>query len=654
MILQYVSKDLMAVPKNRIVFFALLFLLVFSVQICLSEDITYTDKNIIRNGDFEEAEFTVWFTNYDIEQDAARDGVGGMAISEYGDQADGFFLQILMLPSVLNSATISYDLRVMENGITDASRPIDMNIYIGKSTEVEYEYGQLPSLDPIGTIHTETFTHTADWQKFSIDIDSVLITEMQAAHETGEFVFLVFSFSTNETDNITYEIQMDNVSVTVNGTQQVPPMQGKIAFFERIEETPSEDKGEEINSQGAINILDPNTKDIDTIWTSEDLKPDIKWKPDGTEIAFVSEQEHLFSPYFGDIYTIKSDGTELRKVTSQPSLQEIISGGYPHVTLSGNIQNNSSNTLGPTSIIFCPLGAQECISLSVGANDTTSFTIPNVAVLDDSNVFNQRATIYWSNNGCTNGLEWELLEGIVTNNTVDVGTISLEATTCVKLPIEYRPRELSWKRDGSKIGATITGKLFEFDNISGLPLFGDEMPTTGFLADDLEWSPIANQYLFTAFRFENGPERSVYLAIDGSVPELLVEDVELISPAWLSDGSGFIFVEDEYPVSNNPYHYDFNSKEIKKLTYMSSELIKNISVSPDSRHIVFSRCFDYSNCSLWIMDRLNPVEMWQVTEDGNIDTPDWSRVDIPENNSTDNNSNSQGSDSGGCFIENLW
>ena len=32
---------------------------------------------------------------------------------------------------------------------------------------------------------------------------------------------------------------------------------------------------------------------------------------------------------------------------------------------------------------------------------------------------------------------------------------------------------------------------------------------------------------------------------------------------------------------------------------------------------------------LWIVNRNNPVEMWQLTTDGKSTTPDWSRQAVP-------------------------
>jgi Tol biopolymer transport system component len=138
---------------------------------------------------------------------------------------------------------------------------------------------------------------------------------------------------------------------------------------------------------------------------------------------------------------------------------------------------------------------------------------------------------------------------------------------------------------------------------------------------------------------------------EGREAQLLVEGVRDVSPAWLLDGSGFIFVDDDFGSSgDNIYSYDLNTRESEQLTYFNEVLISNIRISSDSGHILFTRCSDPSHCSLWIMDRLNPVEMWPITDEGHIDSPDWSRVEVAGSNSQNNDSDDSGG-SGGCFIK---
>jgi hypothetical protein len=534
-----------------------------------------------------------------------------------------------------------------------------MEIHLARSGEFEYDYGEMPELASIGEIHFQQYTQETEWQTFHADIGQALISEMQAAHDTGEFVFLVFRFQSElgpYSSIRDLSIHMDNVSFRVNGIQKVPSMQGRIAYYEVIGESSPEDGEERANK--AINILDPNTRSVNTILESEHLISDrneVKWKPDGTEIAFVSTQDNLFSPYSGDIFTINSGGGGLRKVTSQPSQEEIINGDYPRVTLTGSIRNDASvsdpsEETVPNSFIFCPKGADECTTISVGSGGTVPFSIENVAVLQDSDTFEQPAYIYWSNNLCSNGLEFESLIGIINNGVVDVGTISFNASICDEDPWSNYPHWISWQKDGSAVSIGVNSTLRKFDSTTGLPLLGESVPYDGFFPRNLEWSPVDNRYLFTASRSSYISD-NVYLMDEGREAQLLVEGVRDVSPAWLLDGSGFIFVDDDFGSSgDNIYSYDLNTRESEQLTYFNEVLISNIRISSDSGHILFTRCSDPSHCSLWIMDRLNPVEMWPITDEGHIDSPDWSRVEVAGSNSQNNDSDDSGG-SGGCFIK---
>lgn len=638
--------------------------------ICHADDIEYINKEIIRNGGFEEKLYTGWFTNISSTTNAAKEGDRGMESYEYSQERDDFFLQNLMLPSQLQSAAISFDYRTLYQGTEPVPPSINMQVYLAKSKGFDTEslIQDMPSLTPMGTLYNDTYNQAIDWQKISVDIDDVLIAEMQAAHDAGEFVFLVFLFHSDDNTWMTSQdigVNIDNVSFLVNGTQQVPPMKGKIAFYEYIEADPDQNKEE----QRIINILDPNTRQVNTILNSTAIAGMyLKWKPDGTEIAFTNDQEALFSPYYNDIYTIRPDGSRLRKVTNQPSQGEIKNGNFPHVTLTGKIANNATyldptKIPGPTTITLCVRGALDPITLTLGVNEEVSFTIPDVAVLDDPNVFQQPAIIYWSNNFCHMGLEYEeILAGTVSDSTVDLGTLSFEAAECVEMPGDHYLGDISWTNDGSAIGTVVNamGGLLKFDSDSNTDLFGKKMTSSGFLPGNMEWSPIDDRYLYVTNMSDD-----IYLSQNGIEPELLIEKAhERVSPAWLLDGSGFIFVKKGKTISDNIYYFDLETKEIQQLTFLGEEKIVGVSVSADNRYIVFNRCnsSDVENriYELWIMDRLNPVEMWQVTEGGDHLNPDWSRVDVTvepdnddDNNSGKNSTGGGGGGGGGCFTRTL-
>lgn len=122
-------------------------------------------------------------------------------------------------------------------------------------------------------------------------------------------------------------------------------------------------------------------------------------------------------------------------------------------------------------------------------------------------------------------------------------------------------------------------------------------------------------------------------------------------------------MEEHLANDRNIFQYDLASGEINRLTYLRNEFLTNLSISPDGRHIVFERHHQILNPKrdLWIMDRLNPVDIWPLTENGKSGAPDWSRttVKMPESNVPDDNpapsdnpepSNPSNSGGGGCFL----
>lgn len=61
------------------------------------------------------------------------------------------------------------------------------------------------------------------------------------------------------------------------------------------------------------------------------------------------------------------------------------------------------------------------------------------------------------------------------------------------------------------------------------------------------------------------------------------------------------------------------------LADFQDEFVFNPSLSPDGDYIVFDWQTNVSpdRRDLWIMDRSNPLEMWQLTDDGKSTNPNW-------------------------------
>ncbi len=652
---------LWALVRNRLTSLSMIFFILFSVPpSCLAEDLTYTDQEIIRNGDFEETFFSAWFTNLEIRSGAARDSNGGISSYRFNNtRREGVFFQKLTIPSHLQSATIRFDYRVVHNEVTDPPSPINLEVYLaqGPGLTTENLISELSDIDRIGEIHSDSFSQPLEWQTFSADIPTNLIAQTQAAHDAGNFVFLVFSFQsdTNEWTDIVANI--DNISLLVTGIQSVPQLPGRIAFFE----TPAGDLPPGSTFSGTINILDPNTGKVDPIWNSPSMMPEARFQPDGSRIAIVDGQDSDFSPFFTDIFTIKPDGTDPRQVTGQPSPKTFENGNYPRVNLTGTIENHADNSIRPTALEICAVGASECISLTIPSNQSENFTISNVAVLNDPNHFKQRAVIYWSNGSCDNGLEIRTFEGEVAEGSVELGSIALNADNCVANVYSYMPTGISWNRNADAIAAgPINGGLRKFNAANGAPLMGTELPSAeNLMAGNMAYSPTDDRYLFCAFNLPTALSAAVYIAQEGQDPQVLIQNAARVTPTWLPDGSGFYFVQSGTNVGNNIFHYDLTTQETKQLTFFAKDVIDGVSISPDAGHLVFERCINYtSSCDLWVLDLTNPVELWPIaTGDQRKMSPDWGPIAVDAGASEESSDEPAEADkkgggggSGGCFI----
>jgi hypothetical protein len=74
-------------------------------------------------------------------------------------------------------------------------------------------------------IHTETITVAFDWKTFETTLSPTLIEEVQQAHKDGDYLFLLIS-QTKDEDRHGFETEIDNISLTITGKQEVPMMTG--------------------------------------------------------------------------------------------------------------------------------------------------------------------------------------------------------------------------------------------------------------------------------------------------------------------------------------------------------------------------------------------------------------------------------------------
>ena len=543
-------------PIHVRVVFAMIAIVFLGIRISFAKDINYTKFEVIRNGDFEQ-DRDAWYVNRsNISSLAGKDGSYGLDLG-HGSKVDPYncyAFQKLMIPSELNSATIRFDYGIDDKDYYDPS-PVNFEVSIVASKGFDSEkLGENPPVEVIDVIHTETIATAFNWQGFRAELTPDLLGAMQAAHEAGEFVFLLFSQNNgNGGGDPRFDIYIDNVFFTINGVQHVPELGGKIAYLEDNVE----------NEPYALDILDPNTLEAKTIWSRPEDDTivygvhEMAWRPDGSEIAFVSDKDFLNSSLYSDIYAIKPDGTDLRKVTEL-------------------LEFNRSG-INPRSLLPC---------------------------------------------------------------------------------------DLTWKHDGSEIGFRMLG----FYKIPADPkepyVWTEVKPSGGFLSNSITWSPVDDRYLYCDYR--NITINQLFVAEEGGEPRLLLENNnDFTQPAWLPDGSGFVYIgqpEDNGNIDDNIFYYDFRTEQKLRLTYFRYEDIENLSISPNGQYVVFEMRKEaasiYHHSDLWVMDRLNPTNIWPITVSGNCTKPVWSPTGGPDNNNGNNddrnNAGGGGGGGGGCFVSNCF
>ena len=650
---------------------ALLLMILSIISIARAEDIVYQEKEIIRNGDFADNLYSAWHDRFcNITSLAAKGEGNGMAMGDL-DEPSTYFFQQLTVPSELQSATLRFDWRVVEKSYGDFS-PTNLQVAIAtskgfNSATLTADDMEIPPLDILDDLHLEKIETAFDWKEFSATLDPSLITKIQEAHDAGEFIFLLFVQTDSNTGFLRhhFDLSIDNISLKVDGVQHVPEMHGKIAYLEVNDD----------NNPTAIDILDPNTRTVGTIWTHPDGEFDnysnLAWKPDATELAFVSDHDFQFSLFnMANIFSIKPDGSGLHQIPNVPTGGNAENGDFPRVTVSGSIKVDATDPLEMYWIIMGIEGTDAGTSFSATNGETVPFIIADVPVLDDPAVFNQSFIMTYSSSNCGGGRGFVFPMAPVINGTVDVGTVTFVVPSCIGILAFDCPHDLAWNREGTKLAFRMSG-MWTIDPATTNRFDINELapPGGGNFSGDLAWSPVDDRYLYTDYSYSHGTE--LYLAEEGGEPQALVShsDVEDIAPAWLPDGSGFVYVgkpEDEIGFDYVLYQYNLASGEKQRLTYLRQEVMKHLAISPDGRHILIQMCrgHERSTCNLWMLDRTNPVEVWPVTESGHCIYPDWSRVDVPSpdggggdggggddgNETPDDSSSGGGGGGGGCFI----
>jgi hypothetical protein len=379
-----------------------------------------------------------------------------------------------------------------------------------------------------------------------------------------------------------------------------------------------------------IRLISADGSNDRRLWTHPDARKELgidslAWRPDGQELAFSSSHAAVSSLYHADIYTVRPDGSGLKKVTNPPDRSEF--ARFPKGTVSVTVRNDQptyrqSQASSGVFIVYVT-GADEPQQITLPPGSTKTLVFNNVA--DFGNKAQAIVAMWGKYRWFTSGTD------VQAGRTVKAPLLSISGDG-IELLGAFRP---VWKSDASRISyrsGLCTLSSAPVNPAAGdyvyNPLFGGKNPLGTCVWD---WGPTpatANQILYT----ENASgDSSVYRITEGSQHpgEKLTKysDIEyqlLFDLHWLPDGSGFLFSNQTLMRdSANIFRYDFATRKVTQITRLENEFTGSFSISPDGQWIVFER----SNS----LDEERPIDLWIVGINGrdahllvkNASAPSW-------------------------------
>lgn len=337
----------------------------------------------------------------------------------------------------------------------------------------------------------------------------------------------------------------------------------------------------------------------------------LQWRPDGGGLVFASDFQSTCSIYDSDIYTIRADGTSLKRVTNSPRCADL--AAFPKGSVTIQIENAVANL---SEFLVYVEGANTARVVNIAPGAVVNVTLDNVADLGN---FPQTAIAI---NGHYRWYEAAIAVDVKAGQTVTVPTRlvlrpqgNVYANMGATFPV--------WQRSGGKIGFIFyEGILSQI--AANPPLAGSDspilLPGAGVIANSLAWSPVDDRIVYSDL-----DHISVVLpgADDGGTPLIDKSAAELVLGLdWLPDGSGFIFaITDALAQNSNIYEYSFPANSLTPITDFADDYAGGLSVSPNGQEIVFEFARAIGD----------PSELWIIRRDGtNLrsletlgESPDW-------------------------------
>lgn len=305
----------------------------------------------------------------------------------------------------------------------------------------------------------------------------------------------------------------------------------------------------------------------------------VAWRPDAQQIAFTSSHEATCSEWDADIYLIKPDGSNLRRLTNGPACDQL--ANYPQGSASVQVENRLANV---NQVLVYIEGAPTAKVVNLPPNTTATIVFPQVADLGEGVL--QNVVVI---NGNARWFDAAVNADIVVGESRHTGKITL-ATAGFEA---YGAYHVSWNPQGSKLAYQFgQGRLWQVGlDVSTLdeggPLLDPQINNT-ILGRSPVWSPVADEVLYEDFG--SRPPTIVRAQVDGAdAGTPLVTVVFTSGFSWLNDGLGLVAADDDDLLSHTDlYLMRFEDNSITQLTQTAApEAAAFPKVSPDSSQIVY-------------------------------------------------------------------
>jgi hypothetical protein len=385
--------------------------------------IPLTNYDLIRNGDFAQG-LNLWRKRGNGPNNAqAEEGIGpdnSTAVRIFTESDTNFatasaIMQEIYLPTTTTAATIRFNVRIAQAFEGQPPEPGEaVNGWLAIVPLDQNNQFDLNNALVSGLCLRKPQQAFTGWATYEAALPADVLTALNNAHANKQRVAFVLGTIAN---GWKFSLLVDDVSIRVDGSRTVPNFTGEIAYF----------------GPGTVRRISPLGGPGQTIWThpAETGRKlfNVRWNPTATELAFTSNHEELYSAFSSDVFGIRPNGTELRRITNAPSHAAMQASNLPRGTVRLQLTNTYNTILDPVFPFFVYVqGAVEAVTVNLPSQfNTAEVIIPNVV---DLGIGGQAITFIYSSNGC--GANRRYVPGLVEvigGQTVDM-SVSFNATGC--------------------------------------------------------------------------------------------------------------------------------------------------------------------------------------------------------------------------------